>query len=457
METTITEITPVEFDLEIKATAESLAPHIDKALRKYRPQVQMNGFRPGRVPMSLVKKLHGKAVAVEVIDNLVQDTYETEVMKADAYSVLGSPTVTRLEYEPDGDLEAVVRFGVRPPIELVDLSKETISKLIHVVTDEDVQHELENLQDKQAVLVPHEGPVGEKDQVIMDIQRLDPESGTPLIGEKQEDAALFLNDPGLDADVKAALLGKSVDDQVRVMLPDPDADANADAADIERVPFSVTIKDIKRRELPEIDDEFAAETSEGKLETLDELREDIRGELEARWESAARRNLEDRIINRMIALHPVPVPQGAVESFLDAFVDDVRQRNEGNLPDGFDEPSFRDANLQEAEAMVRWMLIKDHFVETENLAVTDADLDAHFDEMAGDKSEVDSAMMRKFFEQMNMMDNLETRIINQKIFDALLDKFEVVEKSRADFEKEQAEEEQEGQEGQEEQEEAQAD
>ncbi len=437
METTITEVTPVEFELEIKATSESLAPHIDKALRKYRPHVQMKGFRPGRVPMSLVKKLHGKAVAIEVVDNLVQETYEEEVMQAEAYSVLGAPTITKLEYEPEGDLEAVVRFGVRPPIALVDLSKESISKLVHEVTDEDIQHELENLQDQYAELVPHEGPVGEEDQVIMDIQRLDPESGTPIIGEKQEDAALFLNDPGLDEEVKVALLGKAIDDVVRVMLPTPDQAPPAEGEEPERSPFSVTIKDIKRRELPEIGDEFAADVSEGRMETLEALKVDIRDELESRWENASRKNLEDRIINRMNALHPVPVPTAAVERFLDAFVDDVRQRNEGNLPEDFDITGFREQNREEAEAMVRWMLIKDHFVELEGLDVTEEDLSAYFDEMAGDKSEVSGEMMRNFFEQMNMMENLETRLINQKIFDALFEKFNVVEKSREDFEKEQ--------------------
>jgi len=114
MQTTVNKISDVEYELEIKATAEDLSADLDKAIRSQRGSTTMKGFRPGHVPLSLVKRVHGKALAYGVAENAVQKTYETKVLKAEEYEVLGQPTITDLDYEYEGDLRAVVRFGVRP-------------------------------------------------------------------------------------------------------------------------------------------------------------------------------------------------------------------------------------------------------------------------------------------------------------------------------------------------------
>ena len=138
METTITETSSVEYEIEIHATADDLEPKLNKALKEQRKHMDVQGFRQGKVPLGLVKKMHGEAIGYKVAEEFVQEVFEDEVEDSDDIEPLGQPEMTALEYELDGDLRATIRFGVRPEIELQDVSSEQISMLEHEVTDEDV-------------------------------------------------------------------------------------------------------------------------------------------------------------------------------------------------------------------------------------------------------------------------------------------------------------------------------
>src|SRR5690554_4356009 len=154
MEATVTRTSDVEFELEIRATADELKPEIDKHLRAQRAQAQMKGFRPGKVPMSLVKKLYGEAIALGVVEDYVQKAYNDRIVEGDEHEPIGRPLLTDIDYELDGDLRALVRFGVRPEFELADLSEIRIPRLKLEVTPDLVEEQIEEFRRSNADLVP---------------------------------------------------------------------------------------------------------------------------------------------------------------------------------------------------------------------------------------------------------------------------------------------------------------
>lgn len=443
METTITPVNEVEYDLNITATAEDLAPEIDKLLRQQRSRATMKGFRTGKVPLQLVKKMYGKAIAYEYAERTVQSTYEERILDSGDYEVLGQPVLTKLDYELDGDLDATIRFGVRPDVELVDLSGESLDKLVKDITDEDVEKELEALRERHADLVPVEDePVAEDHLVVFDVQELDPETQTPIIGKRDEDRSLILNaeaieqSPFLQA-LRDALLGANIDDRVRFQFAHDEAHGDHPAGETHAHHFEATVKEIKRRELPELDDAFAAEVSDDQFIDLDELRAEIRKEMEQAWAKRGREFLEGAIVSRMIELHPVPVPASITDMYLTSYVKDVEQRNEGKLPEGFDEAAFREANREDAEKQARWMLIRDKIIETENISMNDEDLDAFFDEQASGDDRISAEQMKQFYRSMpQLMEQVEHRLISQKIFALLEERFDVTEKDPETMERE---------------------
>jgi len=433
METVINEISPVEFELEITASHDDLKGEVNEALRNQRRQTDMKGFRPGKVPMQLVKKMHGKAIGYQIAERKVQEIFDEEVMSNDDYDVLGQPQISELSYEVDGGMKATVQFGVRPEVEIGDLSDEEIDALAYEITDGDVDEQLEALQQKHADLMPHEEEITETDYVVIDLQQIDEESGTPVIGEKEEDVSFFLDDEKLQDALRDGLLGRTQGDTFTVDLPHQTQDAPENTHTHR---YEVTIKETKHRELPELDDAFIGEVTDDEFISVDELREEIRSQLEQQAEQQANEFIQSNMVERLLERNPVPVPATAVEMFLDSFIEDVKQRNEGDLPENFDREAFRQQNRSEAEKQARWMIIRDKLIENEEIEVTDEDLDAFFAKQAGEEAQLSAKQLRGFYEQMNVMGRVEQQLLSTKVFDVLRERFTIVEKDRETLETE---------------------
>jgi trigger factor len=438
METTINKDNPVEYTLEIHATADEIEPKLKEALKTQRKQMDVEGFRKGKVPLGLVKKMHGRQIGFRVAQQLVQEVFEEEVEESDDVEPLGQPTLEDLDYEVDGDLRAVLRFGVRPQVDIKDVSDEEISRLVYDVTDEDVEEEVERLRTQQADLMPkEEGAAEESDYVNIDLQRIDPQTDTPIIGEKEEDLSFFLDDDRLKDELRNEIIGKEAGTTFRVELPQggPPQQQASEGGDTRL--YEVNVKDIKRRDLPPVDAGFVREVTEGEFDDPDAFRQEIRDRLEDAWQERSRNMLQQEIVERMLDLHTVPVPESVTENFLDSFVDQVRQNNDGDLPDDFDETAFRERNRSDAQQQGRWMLIRDQIIDDEGIEVTDEDLEAFFAEQADE--ELSAPRIKQFYRSMpQMMERVEQQILSGKVYDLLIDRFDVQDKTPDEMEEEMA-------------------
>ena len=434
METTIHQTTAVEYELEIHATADEIEPRLNKALRQQGQKMDVKGFRQGKVPLGLVKKMHGDAIGYQVAEEFVQEAFEEAMDERDDIEPLGQPTLVELDYEIDSDLRATIRFGVRPEVELKDLSDVEIPVLTHEVTDEDVEEEIEKLRTREADLMPldSEEAATETDYVDIDLQRIDPSTDTPIIGDKEEGLTFFLDDERLKDELREALVGTQAGDTFRVRLPQDATPQQGGQEDAEDRLYEVAVNDVKRRDLPPVDAEFVRRISDGEMDDPDAFRQEVRDQLEKAYDDQSQEMVRGEIIDQMIDLHGIQVPESVVERYLDSFVNQVRQENDGDLPDDFDETAFRQRNRDDAERQGRWMLIRDQIVEENDLEVTDEDLQAFFREQSD--NEVSVAQLEQFYNSMpRMMERVKQQILSDKVFDWLLDRFDVQEKSREEF------------------------
>lgn len=425
METSIEQLSPVEYRFDLKADADTLAPRIEQSLRKHRQSMTMKGFRPGRVPLSLVKRMYGKSVAMEVVDQFVQERFDQEVSQSRQYEVFGSPRMTQIDYEPFGPLHAVIEFDVKPEFELVDLSDTAVTKPIHVVTDDEVETELQNVRRRHAARVPVDEPAGEEDLVQCDFQRLDLETDVPVVGDRQENLTVYLGGERTLEELKTALVGRSAGDVVKVTLPAPE-DTPESAESSRR--YEVTVKEVARREVPEVDEEFARHMTNGTATDEEGLRGWIRAEMERQWSSMLREHLEANIRRAVTDSYTFPVPGGVIDTYLDHFVEDISRENKGELPQDFDEAEFRSNNRESAEELVRWLLIRDKIVENYALSVETGELDAEFEEMGRSRS-VSGDMMRRAMEAYNPdgIPRIERRLLDTKVYDWLASRLAVTE------------------------------
>ncbi|WP_456425097.1 trigger factor [Rhodocaloribacter sp.] len=428
MQTEIKQIDDVEYEFDVTIPAEELAEELNKVLRAQRSRTTMRGFRPGKVPLSLVKKLHGQEIGEALAAERVQKAYESEVLEKGAYEVLGQPVLTELDYEFEGDLHAVVRFGVRPAFELEDMSGEQVTRVVHEVTDEEVDREIERLLEKEADLVPVEGPAAPEDYVEIEMQTIDAATGMPIIGEKTE-RSFLLDDEKVPEALRKPLVGKKAGETVRVTLAHDHEHGDAGAgAPHHTHTYDVTIREVKRVEMPELDDAFVEELTKGRLESVAAFREDIRKHLEEVWEKQSRELMEGEMVERLVERHPIPVPESVIGMYLESFVEELKQYLGGEIPERFDLAGYLQSRKPDAVRQARWMFIRDKLIEQEGLEVTDEDRMAHFEEMAAG-AEFSADDLRQYY-QVNraLMDQLDQRLLNEKVFEALEAKFDVVEK-----------------------------
>ncbi len=336
--------------LEIKASADELTDDVSRAVRKVRSSLHMNGFRPGKVPQSLVRTLHRGAIEEELKSSLVAEVYEDLVEKSSKYSVCAGPRIATLEYALDRDLHAVVEFGVRPEIELRDLSSEVLETMVHTVTEEEIETELTSLRTEKQEYVPRENsPIEETDYVVYSRKEVDTATGLPLIGGDSEEESLLLGTDYAQTDpefsvLADALLGARIGETVRYEFEPEEREGLLVTETDGRKTYEVTVLEVTGPELPELDDAFAFDVSRGKVETMDALRDKVRDHLETNWANECLKYRNQKIVDKMLELHPVPVP----EILLDEFVENMME-SEGI-----------GADQDPREKMARTVFIKEH-------------------------------------------------------------------------------------------------
>lgn len=431
MQTTIKQITPVEYELQINATAKDLEPKISKRLRDQRAGISLKGFRKGKVPMSILKKMFGESLVIDVVEREILEVFQDEVIEPGEHKVVGMPSFGDFDYKLDGDLNATLKFGVHPEIEIQDISKEKILKLVHAVSDEEIDNEVKQMRLRGAELADREkGGIEDTDYVTIDMQKLDAASNTPIIGEREEGVSFFLDDEQLKDALREGLLGKKVDDAFRVDLPLEEGEEGATG---ERVPYEVLVKEVKVRTLPELDEEFVKEMTRGEAEDEAGLKVFIREQIEKNYKEESRKLLESELMTRLLELHDFPVPNAAVEVFLNSFVEDVKRQNEGELPDGFDMHAFREANRDYATQQARWKLLRDTIVEEQSLEVTDEDRKAYFVEVSGGDEETAAAFENYYKSMSGAMDMVNERLLSQKLFGYLAEQVTLEEKNKDEY------------------------
>lgn len=433
MQTDVRALNEVDYVLDVTVPAEDLQPQIDAALKRQRAQMNLKGFRPGKVPMNVVRKMVGPQVSIEVAEQAIGEAYRTAVAENDEIEPFGQPRLVELDFDlakPDQPLKAVVQFGVRPEFELADLSGVPVTRVVKAFTDEDVEADIQRRQDLAAEEedTPEGTEITTEHVAMVDIQPVD-ENGEPT-APKQNAARIVMANPDLRPEMVEALTGLTVGDETTVELPHTHGPDEGHDHDDHVDRYKLTVVDVLQRVVPEVDAEFIKAQTKGESESLDDLKAQIREELEQSWKARANQHLEQHMVERFVLAHRdvVKVPETLTEAALDTMFEETKKQYEGQIPPTFDLDAWRDENRQQAEDQVRWLIVKDALVEEEGLEVSNEDFEAEFEKLASDGA--DAELVKQYFtSQPQLLEQMGDQLLNQRVFAALEDRFEIVEKS----------------------------
>ena len=446
MQTDVRALNSVDYVLDIEVPAEDLQPQITAALKRQRAQMNLKGFRPGKVPMGVVRKMVGPQVSVEVAEQAIGEAYRTAVVEPGEVEPLGQPRLVELEFDAadaEAPMKATVQFGVRPQFDLADLDGVPVTRLVREFSDADVDADVQRRRDLAATEedAPEGTAVAADHVAVVDIQPVD-EAGEPS-APKQNAARIVMANPDLRPEMTTALTGLAVGDEATVELPDLEPGDDGEMVPVEGGEpkrYRLTVVDVLERVVPELDADFVRAQTNGESESLDDLKGTVREELERSWNARARQAMEQRMVEEFVLAHRdvVAVPETLTEAALDAMLEETKQKAQGHLPPTFDVDAWRDQNRQQAEDQVRWLLVKDRLVEDEGIEVTNEDFEAEFATLASDGADLD--LVKQYFTaQPQLMEQMGDQLLNRRIFGALEGRFTVVDKTREDLEREAAE------------------
>ena len=372
--------------LTIEVAAEELEKAIQAAYQKNKNKISVPGFRKGKVPRQVIEKMYGKEVFYEDAANaLIPDAYEKALDECEE-SIVSSPKIEVTQIEAGKPFIFTAEVALKPEVKLGKYKGVKVDKIAVEVTEDEVNAEIERERESNARTVEVEGRAIENG----DIATIDFEGfvdGVAFEGGKGENYPLTIGSGSFIPGFEEQLVGKNKDEEVDVNVTFPE-DYHAEELKGKAALFKVAIKEVKTKELPELDDEFAAEVSE--FDTLAEYKEDIQKKLTDKKEKEARNAKEEAVIDAIIADSAMDIPEAMLETQQRQMVDEFAQRLQMqglSLQQyfqftGLDAQKMLDQVKPQAERRIKSRLVLEAIVAAEGITATDEDYENEIARMA---------------------------------------------------------------------------
>ncbi|WP_216828837.1 trigger factor [Alkalihalobacterium elongatum] len=373
--------------LTVEVDAEKVDVALNEAFKKVSQKVNVPGFRKGKIPRSLFEQRFGvESLYQDALDILLPQAYMGAVQETGIEPV-DRPDIDIEQMEKGSNLIFKATVVVKPEVQLGDYKGLEVEAVDTTVTDEDVDAELKQIQERQAELVVVEdGTVGEGDTAVMDFEGFI--DGEAFEGGKGDNYPLEIGSGQFIPGFEEQLIGLKSGEEKDVEVSFPEEYHSADLAG-KAATFKVTVHEIKRKELPELNDEFAKDVDE-EVETLEDLKKNLREKLEASKAQQAENQKRDTVVEKAAENATVDIPAAMVETETDRMLQEFGQRLQMqgmNLEmyaqfTGTDEAGMREQFKADAEKRVKVNLTLEAIAQAENIEVTDEDVEKELEKMA---------------------------------------------------------------------------
>ena len=409
-----------EVKLEITVEASKFEDAMRKVYFKSAKYFNIPGFRKGKAPMNIVEKYYGKEIFYEDAFNEVASENYEEALKENKIEAVSHPTIDVVQMEKGQDLIFTAVVQTKPEIELGKYKGIEIKKVEYNVSDDDINHELGHMQEHNSRLINIEDrPVEDGDITVIDF--VGSVDGVEFEGGKAENHELTIGSNTFIPGFEEQIIGMNIDDVKDIKVKFPDEYFSKDLAGKDAV-FKVTLHEIKKKELPELDDEFAKDASE--FDTLDELKADIKAKLEKQNEERAKYETEDSVIKAVCENAKLDIPSGMIELEVENMIKDMEQRlayqglkfEQYMQMMGKTEEEFKKEAEPQAIEAIKSRLALEAIIEKENIEASDEEVSEKLKEMAKNYGKTED----DFKDNENIKEYIKNGIKSEKAIEFLV-------------------------------------
>jgi trigger factor len=409
----------LERRMEVQVPAEQIEKAVDERLQKLSRTVRLKGFRPGKVPVKVVRQQFGQQVRQEVLGDVVQSTFAEAVVQ-EKLTPAGGPRIEPLDVDAKGDLKYRAVFEIVPQIQLAPLESLEVARPVAEVSSADVDAMIQNLREQRPTFVSVEREARDTDRVTVDFDGT--VDGQPFEGGKGENIAIVLGAGRMLADFEAGLKDVRAGEQKTIDLTFPQNYPVATLAG-KQAQFAVTVKTVEERQLPELDDAFSKlyGVEEGGIERLkEEVQENMKRELA----EAIRANVKKQVMDGLLAANPLELPKTMVDTQVrDLQIDAARRMGAQDAsqvppPDAFQEPARRRVALT---------LLVGEVIKNANLQVNQAQVHTRFEELAQQYPDATQAL-QQYRTNPQMRRQMEASVLEDQVVEWIVERARTSEK-----------------------------
>lgn len=372
--------------LTIEADAADFDAAINKAYQKNKNKMNIPGFRKGKAPRKMIEKMYGAGIFYEEAANIViPDAYAKAVEECDL-EIVSQPSIDVTQMEAGKPFIFTAEVAIKPEVKLGTYKGIEVEKSDVEVTDEEVTAEIDRVREQNARTISVEDrAVQDKDQAIIDFEGF--VDGEAFEGGKGTDYPLTIGSHSFIDTFEDQLIGKNIGEEVEVNVTFPE-DYHAEALKGKPALFKVVIKEIKVKELPELDDDFAQDVSD--CETVDAYKESVKAELTKKKEDAAKAAKEEVVIEKIIEGAEMEIPEPMIETQVRQMADDFARRiqTQGISIEqyfqftGMEPKAFLEQMKPQALKRIQSRLVLEAVVAAENIVASDEDIENEIKKMA---------------------------------------------------------------------------
>jgi trigger factor len=420
---TINDLNQSEKEISIELSYEEIKDEMNAEVKKEAKKIQIPGFRKGKVPTNLLKSRFGDALEYEASDKVATSQF-WKVAKDNDLKPIGTPVLTDIQFDPGKELKFKVKFEMIPIIEPKDYTGIEIKIPDYVVTDHDIEHELDHIL-KSNSTTEEANTVGEDEFYIIkvDLQRIT-DSGEPFDGSKPETLDLDLSNHRVQPEIRENAKGKKVGESFNFSFNDERTKKN-DSGSEEKISesfhYNATIREIKKIILPELNEELIKKLTKDKVTSPEEFKENIRKDFVNYYNQQTEEFLHRKLMSSIVDNNEFTPPTSLVQNVLQELIKQEEENGKRAGRKNMDKNVLKERLLPSAEFEVKWYLLKNLIQKKENLKFSEDELN-NLAAKDAEKTGIDIDKLINYYKSSNVAEKL----VDKKLFDFLKEKNNIV-------------------------------
>lgn len=401
MKITLKEISSVSQEIALDLDWSDIENDFEKSIKSFSKKIKISGFRPGRVPRKILMDRFQPSIESEFIENSVNQYY-LKALKEKRIAPVNMGSVSDIDFQFEEYFRFKVSFEIEPKISLPKLKKNSfkVEETQYILDEEDVKIAVDEVRYRSAEIKTIEDGGKIDDFIVCDLQEIDT-SGVPIIGQKLETRYIKIGQPPFDGSVGEKLIGSKPNQKVVVEIPKDEAGTMAT--------FELNIKNIERQILPKLDENFV-KSVDPDAKSLENYKERVKEKLEKAYKEKAEESFSQQLFDAVIKKVNPEFPQSMMDSYLKQMVEEVMNRNQGQL----EREKVVETYKPIAEQNLKWYLVRKAIIDQQEMSVLEDEL-LKFIQDKKDQNPEQKKEIEKFYKKPSNKDRAKDSMMEKKI------------------------------------------